>query len=94
MSAILEITLKIKNENREAAAGVYTKYKKPFLDGVKGATSKDLLIRDDDVQVLHGFSSEADANAYLGSELFSNDVVTELKNLLEAAPEIRVYNVI
>ena len=87
MSAYLQITLKIKNENRAAAAAVYQKYKQPFLDQVAGATSKELLIRDEDVQVLHGFSSEKNAQAYLATELFSKDVVGALKNLLETAPE-------
>ncbi len=91
MSAYLEITLKIKNENREAAAAVYLKYKKPFLDTIAGAKSKELLIRDEDVQVLHGFASEENARAYLATELFSNDVVGELKSLLEADPEVRIY---
>ncbi len=93
MSAYLQITLKIKNENRPAAAAVYEKYKRPFLDEVAGATSKELLIRDEDVQVLHGFSSEKNAQAYLETELFSNDVVGELKSLLEAAPEVHIYSV-
>lgn len=51
MSAYLQITLKIKNENRAAAAAVYGKYKQPFLDEIAGAKSKELLIRDEDVQV-------------------------------------------
>ena len=93
MSAYLEITLKIKNENRAEAAAVYGKYKQPFLDGVAGAQSKELLIRDEDVQVLHGFSSEENAQAYLGTNLFTDDVVGELKSLLEADPEIRIYSV-
>ncbi len=59
MSAFLQISLKIKNENRAAAAAaVYGKYKQPFLDKIAGAKSKELLIRDEDVQVLHGFASE------------------------------------
>ncbi len=91
MSAFLQITLKVKNENREAAAAVYRKYRKPFLDEIAGAKSKELLIRDEDVQVLHGFASEENARAYLTTEIFSNDVVSELKPLLEADPEIRVY---
>ena len=45
MSAYLQITLKIKNENRAEAAAVYGKYKQPFLDGIAGAKSKELLIR-------------------------------------------------
>jgi len=93
MSAYLQITLKIKNENREAAAAVYGKYKQPFLDKIDGAKSKELLIRDEDVQVLHGFASEENARAYLTTEIFSNDVVGELKPLLEADPEVHIYSV-
>lgn len=89
--AYLEITLKVAEANREAAAGVYTKYKQPFLDSVPGATSKDLLVRDEDVQVLHGFETVEQANAYLTSELFTNDVVSGLAPLLDADPEVRVY---
>lgn len=91
--AYLEITLKVSNQNRAAAAGVYQQYKAPFLQQIKGATSKELLIRDDDVQVLHGFASVADANAYLKSDLFNKDVVTGLSPYLDAAPDVRVYDV-
>ena len=91
-NAYLEITLDVKSENRENAGAVYVKYKDPFLKQVKGATSKDLLLRTEDVQVLHGFESETDATAYLSSELFENDVVRELKPYLESNPEIRVYS--
>ena len=55
--------------------------------------SKELLMRADDVQVLHGFESEADAKAYLTTDIFQNDVVSELKPFLEANPEIRIYSV-
>jgi hypothetical protein len=91
--AFLEITLDIKSENRGSAVGVYLKYKKPFLDQISGATSKELLVRTEDVQVLHGFESEAQAKAYLTTKLFENDVVRELKPFLESAPEIRIYSV-
>lgn len=91
--AYLEITLDVKAENRGNAGGVYVKYKQPFLSQIKGATSKDLLIRTEDVQVLHGFETEADAQAYLSTALFANDIVTELKPYLEAAPEVRIYSV-
>ncbi len=90
--AYLEITLDIKSENRENAGGVYVKYKDPFLKQIKGATSKELLLRAEDVQVLHGFESEADAKAYLSSELFENDVVRELKPYLMSDPEIKIYS--
>lgn len=89
--AYLEITLNIKSENRPAAADVYTKYKEPFLTQIEGAKSKKLLVRDEDVQVLHGFDSVENANAYLKTELFENDVVRELSALLESNPEVRVY---
>jgi len=89
--AYLEITMFVSNTNRPAAAGVYNKYKQPFLDTVKGATSKELLIRDEDVQVLHGFESVEDANAYLKTDLFNNDVVKELSPLFDKAPEIKIY---
>ncbi|KWV43327.1 hypothetical protein AS026_20120 [Rhizobium altiplani] len=92
--AYLQITLQIAAENRRAAVGVYQKYKETFLTEVAGATSKELLIRDDDVQVLHGFNSVDDATAYLESALFNDDVVTGLKPLLAAAPDIRIYAVV
>jgi hypothetical protein len=94
MTAYLEITLKIKEKNRHAAAEVYTKYRPPFLKDIKGAESKALLVRDDDVQVLHGFDNMENAQNYLKSRLFNEDVVTNLKPLLEAEPEVRVYNVV
>jgi hypothetical protein len=87
----LEITLKIADANRAAAAGVYRRYKAPFLDTIAGAKSKELLVRDDDVQVLHGFDTPEHANAYLKSGLFTADVVGELKPLLDAAPDVRIY---
>lgn len=63
----------------------------PFLDTITGAQSKDLLIREEDVQVLHGFDTVANAEAYLSSELFTKDVVGGLSPLLQADPEIRIY---
>jgi hypothetical protein len=91
-SAYLEITLKIDAKDRPAAAAVYAKYKSPFLTTIPGATSKQLLVRDDDVQVLHGFKSTKEAQAYLKSDLFNHDVVAALKPLLETGPEVRIYS--
>lgn len=91
--AYLEITMYVSDANRPAAAGVYNKYKQPFLDEIKGATSKELLIRDEDVQVLHGFTSVGEANAYLKTDLFNNDVVKELSPLFDKTPEIKIYSV-
>ena len=63
-------------------------HKQPFLDTVPDATSKDFVC-DDDVQVLHGFPTTADAKAYLPSELFARDVVGGLTPLLNSAPDVR-----
>ena len=87
----LQITLKIAPANRPAAAGVYQRYKTPFLDTIAGAKSKELLVRDEDVEVLHGFDTAEQANAYLKTALFTSDVVDALKPLLDAAPDVRIY---
>ena len=50
--------------------------------------SKD---RRSHVQVLHGFDTAEQANAYLKTGLFTSDVVGALKPLLDAAPDIRIY---
>jgi len=91
--AYLEITLKISSNNRPFAAKVYTDYKDPFLTQIKGAQTKELLIRDEDVQVLHGFASVSDARGYLDSELFNRDVVKALAPYLDDEPEVRIYDV-
>lgn len=89
----LEITLKIAEAKRAEAAGVYQKYKAPFLNTIAGAKSKELLVRDEDVQVLHGFDSQENAAAYLQTELFTADVVGGLTPLLDAEPDVRIYQV-
>lgn len=91
--AYLEITMVIAGANRPAAAKVYSDYRQPFLDQIKGAVSKDLLIRDEDVQVLHGFDSAESAKAYLDSEMFKNDVFVGLKPLWSADPNVKIYTV-
>ena len=91
MPAYLQVTLKVSDKNREAAAGVYTEYKEPFLNTITGAQSKSLLVREEDVQVLHGFSSMEAAESYLESDLFSKDIVSELGPLLDADPDVRIY---
>ena len=89
--AILEITMKVSDADRPKAGAVYAKYKPPFLASVPGAKSKDLLLREEDVQVLHGFDSQASAESYLESKLFAKGVVGELAPYLKAPPEIRIY---
>lgn len=89
----LQITLKIAAANRPAAAGVYQQFKGPYLATIAGAKSKELLVRDEDVQVLHGFDTAENAKAYLDSAMFTADVVTSLKPLLDATPDVRIYQV-
>lgn len=91
--AYLEITMVIDEVNRPAAAKVYNDYRQPFLTQIKGAVSKELLIRNEDVQVLHGFDSVESAKAYLSSEMFINDVFVGLKPLFSADPEVKIYSV-
>ncbi|MGN0031501.1 MAG: hypothetical protein ACI37Q_06070 [Candidatus Gastranaerophilaceae bacterium] len=93
VKAYLEITMFINEENRPSAAKVYSDYREPFLDTIKGALTKNLLIRDEDVQVLHGFDSVENAKNYLESALFKNDVVTGLSPLFEKEPCIKIYAV-
>lgn len=87
----LQISLNVAAKDRQAAAAIYSQFKGPFLDQAKGAKSKELLLRDEDVQVLHGFDSVENAMAYLASALFNQDVVTALKPLLQSPPDVRVY---
>ncbi len=93
VKAYLEITMKIEKANRAAAAEIYSKYREPFLQEITGAQTKELLIRDEDVQVLHGFDSVDHAQAYLQSALFQHDVFVGLQPLWSAAPEVKVYGV-
>lgn len=92
-NAYLEITMTIPESNRPAAAKVYSDYKDPFLSRIKGAVSKALLLRDEDVQVLHGFDSAEHAAAYLSTDMFKNDVFVGLQPLWKADPDVRIYTV-
>lgn len=92
--AYLEITMVIGEDNRPAAAKIYSDYRQPFLDQINGAVSKDLLIRDEDVQVLHGFDSTENASAYLNSELFQKDVFVGLQPLWDSDPSVVIYSVV
>lgn len=87
----LQINLNVAAKDRPAAAAIYSQFKGPFMAQAKGAKSKELLIRDEDVQVLHGFDSVENAKAYLASALFNQDVVAALKPLLQSPPDVRVY---
>lgn len=93
VKAYLEITMKIDDANRPAAVKVYTDYRQPFLDTIEGALTKELLVREEDVQVLHGFDSAEHAQAYLSSAMFQNDVFVGLKPLWSADPDVKIYTV-
>ncbi len=93
VSAYLEITMKIGEAERPAAARVYNDYRGPFLEQIPGALTKELLIRGEDVQVLHGFDSAEHARDYLDSEMFKNDVFVGLKPLWSAEPDVKIYSV-
>lgn len=73
IKAYLEITMKIGKEKRPAAVKIYTDYRQPFLDTIPGALTKNLLVRDEDVQVLHGFDCIENATEYLSSNMFLED---------------------
>lgn len=93
VKAYLEITMTIDEESRPAAVKVYNDYRGPFLEQIEGALTKDLLVRDEDVQVLHGFDSVEHANAYLESQMFNDDVAVGLKPTWSADPKIVIYAV-
>lgn len=92
VKAYLQVIMTIDEENR-AAAKVYNDYRQPFLDTIEGALTKELLIRDEDVQVIHGFDSMEHAKAYVESELFTTKVAPGLKPTWAADPDIRFYDV-
>ncbi len=91
--AYLEITLTIDGIDRAGVTAVCALYKEPFLRTVRGALSKELLTRVEDMQVLHGFDSQENAQEYLMSDLFNRDVVTSLKPYLKGKPNIKIYSV-
>lgn len=91
VSAYLQIAMWIDEKNRATAANVYIEYKEPFLKAIKDAITKDLLVRDEDVQVLHGFDSVENAKAYLESEMFQNDMFVALKDLWKQQPDVKIY---
>ncbi len=94
VKAFLEITMKIDEAKRLAAAKVYSDWRGPFLAKIPGALTKSLLVRDEDVQVLHGFADRPSAEAYLTSNMFQQDVFTGLQPLWSAEPEVRIYDAV
>ncbi|MCH3905283.1 MAG: hypothetical protein LKJ36_02525 [Lactobacillus sp.] len=93
VKAYLQVTMNIPEKNRAAAAKVYTDYREPFLKTIPGAESKQLLVRQEDVQVLHGFDSVEHAQAYLKSDMFTKHVFPGLQPTWVADPEVRIFEV-
>lgn len=93
VKAYFEANMTINPENRAAAAEVYSTYRQPFLDDIEGALTKELLIRNEDVQVIHGFDSLEHAKAYLESDLFTQKVAPALQPTWAADPDLRFYEV-
>ena len=93
VGAYLEVTMRIDADKRPAAAKVYTDYREPFLTTIPGALTKELLVREEDVQVLHGFDTVDHAKAYLESELFKGSVFPGLSPLWTDDPCVKIYAV-
>ena len=83
---IMMLTAKGQKSDRITGfnAGADDYLPKPFLP-------KELLLREEDVQVLHGFDSPEHAQAYLSSAMFQEDVFVGLKPLWSAEPDVRIY---
>ena len=94
IKAYLQISMHIDKGNREYVAAVYRRYRAPFLETVRGAVFKELLVHEAGVQVLHGFETHDAAQEYLLSSLFNNEVVPALEPYLQHHPDIRVYTVV
>lgn len=93
VKANLQVTMNILEKNRASAAKVYTDYREPFLKTIPGAESKQLLVCDEVVQVLHGFDSVEHVQAYLKSNVFTKHVFPGLKPTWVADPEARIFTV-
>jgi hypothetical protein len=91
--AYLAITLTIDRIERSGATAVYILYKDPFLQTVKGALTKELLLHAEDVQLLHSFDTVENAQQYLVSDLFNKTIVPSLQPYLIGRPNIKIYTV-
>jgi hypothetical protein len=89
--SFLQITLRIDPNRRSTAVEVYERFKQTFLSDIPGARSKVLLMRDEDIQIMHEFETADQARSYLKSTFFEQDVVSSLQPLLSEPPEIRIY---
>ncbi|WP_433900269.1 hypothetical protein [Sphingobacterium puteale] len=92
--AYLQVTLKINNSDKGAVSGIYEKFRDSFIDQIKGATSIELLIGDGYIQLLHVFDTAEDAQAFLSTELYNNNILFALKSLMVDTPRVSIYSVL
>lgn len=89
--AYLQITLKINTADKGAVSGVYNKFRTLFLEQIQGAISIELLIGDEYIQLLHSFDTAEEAQDFLSTELYNNDVLVAVKPFIVNTPEVRIY---
>ncbi len=92
--AYLEITLKIADADRVHAVDIYNWYKTPFLQAIEGSLTMELLHHVEDIQFLHGFDSYKNAQEYLLSELFNEEVVIALEPIIRNNLNMKIYSVV
>ncbi|MCM1316097.1 MAG: hypothetical protein NC235_11225 [Clostridiales bacterium] len=57
-------------------------YRQPFLDNVEGALTKELLVCDEDVQVIHGFDSMGNTQRLILTPIYSRMTLLQDFSLL------------
>lgn len=92
-TAYLQIVLKMNSSNRGELTSTYHKFKDLFREQIKGAKTQELLFSDEDIQLLYGFDTYEDAEAFLSTELYNNIILVALKPLISNNPEIKICHV-
>ena len=92
-TAYLQIVLKANSSSRGELTNTYNKLRDLFPEQIKGAKTQELLLSDEEVQLLYGFDTFEDAEAFLSTELYNNIILPALKPLISNNPEIKIYNV-
>ena len=89
--AYLSVNMKIDSSRLPEVTKVYTNYWEKFLRTIHGARTKDLVIRNEDVQILHSFNSVEDAVGFLSSEMFQRAVFIDLQPYWNDELNVRIY---
>lgn len=90
----LPITLNVSCHKRKDVVAKYFLYRDTILQTVNGMKSIELLEREVDFQVLHCFDFQDNANAYLESDFFINDLMRAFEPLLDSAYSVDLYKVV